>query len=77
MAVDTSYRRRGYGKMLLRAAEELIAVVGENCAYLHLRLKDTPASALYKSSGYEVIDTDSILVTLIGLDRRHLMKKEF
>lgn len=77
MAVDEQYRRRGFGSKLLQAAEELVKLVGENCAYLHLRLKDSPAAALYSAAEYQIVDTDSVFVVLLGLDRRHLLKKEF
>ncbi|CAG9466995.1 unnamed protein product [Pedinophyceae sp. YPF-701] len=75
MAVHPSWRRKGIGAALLRAAEDLAREAGEEEMYLHLRLKDGPAEALYRTEGYEVQSTDNILVPIIGMDRRHLMVK--
>lgn len=37
MAVDANYRRRGYGNILLDAADDIAQVAGEKDIYLHLR----------------------------------------
>ena len=156
MAVDAMYRRKGYGNILLDAADDVARIAGEKDVYLHLRyvlllrmllplllhcccvpmtdmLKDcamhdvmhsapvlpitfgnalcdammsvvtrsgvsmlqqpescsflqevivvssrfqdqAPAS-LYKQAGYVSDKADSVLVRILGLDRRYLMKK--
>ena len=37
MAVNPEYRRRGYGLLLLEAAEEIARLGGQRDLYLHLR----------------------------------------
>ena len=37
MAVDANYRRRGYGNILLDAADEVAQIAGEKDTFLHLR----------------------------------------
>lgn len=37
MAVDANYRRRGYGNILLDAADDVAKLAGETQIYLHLR----------------------------------------
>ena len=37
MAVDPAHRRRGYGLLLLEAAEEVARLGGQRDLYLHLR----------------------------------------
>lgn len=37
MAVDGNYRRRGYGNILLQAADAVTKIAGEKTIYLHLR----------------------------------------
>ena len=37
MAVDGNYRRRGYGNILLHAADAVTKIAGEKTIYLHLR----------------------------------------
>lgn len=37
MAVDSDYRRRGYGNILLRAADDVTKIAGWKEIYLHLR----------------------------------------
>ena len=37
MAVDGNYRRRGYGNILLDAADDVAKLAGETQIYLHLR----------------------------------------
>jgi ribosomal protein S18 acetylase RimI-like enzyme len=75
MAVAAETRRQGIGGLMLKAAEDLVQHVGEDQLYLHLRFKDAPAAALYRKAGYTSAAQDSILVRLVGQDRRWLMKK--
>ena len=37
MAVDAEYRRRGYGNILLDAADDIADIAGQRDIYLHLR----------------------------------------
>ncbi|KAK9906439.1 hypothetical protein WJX75_001880 [Coccomyxa subellipsoidea] len=75
MAVSPEYRRRGYGLLLLEAAEEIARLGGQRDLYLHLRFQDKPAQALYQRAGYSVCKQDNLLVVLLGQDRRYLMHK--
>ncbi|KAG7667652.1 hypothetical protein Ndes2526B_g01965 [Nannochloris sp. 'desiccata'] len=75
MAVAAETRRQGIGGLMLEAAEDLVQQVGEDQMYLHLRFKDAPAAALYRKAGYTSVAQDSLLVRLVGQDRRWLMKK--
>lgn len=76
MAVDANYRRRGYGNILLDAADDVAKLAGETQIYLHLRFQDAAPASLYKQAGYVSDKADSFLVRLLGLDRRYLMKKQ-
>lgn len=42
MAVDANYRRRGYGNILLDAADEVAQIAGEKDIFLHLRYAGRP-----------------------------------
>ncbi|BDA46449.1 hypothetical protein COCOBI_08-5420 [Coccomyxa sp. Obi] len=75
MAVNPEYRRRGYGLLLLEAAEEIARLGGQRDLYLHLRFQDKPAQALYQRAGYSVYKQDNPFVVLLGQDRRYLMHK--
>jgi hypothetical protein len=41
---------------------------------LHLRLQDAEASALYRGAGFEEVAKDGWWLTLLGMDRRFLMR---
>ena len=43
--------------------------------YLHVRLVDAPAVALYQRSGYDTVDTDPWVMALFGQRRRSLLRK--
>ena len=75
MAVEPEYRRRGFGAMLLEAAEAAVLSTGYKSMYLHVRHADPPAVQLYRKYGYGEEGEDWTLVQLLGLDRRYLMKK--
>jgi ribosomal protein S18 acetylase RimI-like enzyme len=74
-AVAEPWRRRGVASALVRAADQVAAGLGADVLFLHARLIDPPAVALYESLGFEVVATDGWWVSLIGQDRRHLMKR--
>ncbi|KAL3148589.1 hypothetical protein ABBQ38_014020 [Trebouxia sp. C0009 RCD-2024] len=76
MAVDANYRRRGYGNILLDAADDMAKIAGEKEIFLHLRFQDAAPASLYKQAGYVSDKADTFLVRLLGLDRRYLMKKQ-
>lgn len=75
MAVESDYRRRGFGAMLLEAAEAAVIRTGYRSMYLHVRHADPPAVQLYRKYGYLEEGEDWTLVQLLGLDRRYLLKK--
>lgn len=52
--VDTAYRGKGYGRALLRAAEEESARHGAKAIGLNVFAGNTIAQNLYKSSGYQI-----------------------
>ncbi|XP_020083568.1 uncharacterized protein LOC109706952 [Ananas comosus] len=77
MTVKKSLRRRGIGKQLLKACEELIIRMGaKRTVYLHCRMVDKVPFKMYKKAGYEVVRTDSILVWLSVQRRKYLMRKQ-
>ncbi|KAA6417718.1 MAG: acyl-N-acyltransferase [Trebouxia sp. A1-2] len=63
MAVDANYRRRGYGNILLDAADDVAKLAGETQIYLHLRFQDAAPASLYKQAGYVPDKADSFLLT--------------
>ena len=67
--------RKGIGRELLQAAEELAVQMGCREMYLHCRIIDEVPLNMYKKYGYKVIETDSILTLLTLQRRRHLMRK--
>ncbi|BBM97393.1 hypothetical protein MPTK1_1g05370 [Marchantia polymorpha subsp. ruderalis] len=75
MAVSSAYRRRGIGRELLKAAEELAASKGCEDLYLHCRMVDMAPLNMYQGAGYQIVATDSILSLLSFQRRRYLMKK--
>ncbi|MCO5613541.1 hypothetical protein L7F22_067818 [Adiantum nelumboides] len=76
MAVLKRFRRRGIGRELLKAAEQLALQMGSTEMYLHCRMVDEAPLNMYRSSGYSVLETDSILSLLLFQRRRHLMYKQ-
>ncbi len=77
IAVDPKFRRQGIARQMLRACEEIAAAQGYTRFYLHVRLGDDAARSLYETSGYTVVDEDSILVKLRGRTPICLMLKNF
>uniref|UniRef100_A0A0E0KRL4 N-acetyltransferase domain-containing protein n=1 Tax=Oryza punctata TaxID=4537 RepID=A0A0E0KRL4_ORYPU len=77
MTVKTSLRRRGIGKQLLKACEDLIIKMdAKRRVYLHCRIIDQVPFNMYRKAGYNIVQTDSILVWLSLQKRKHLMSKE-
>jgi GNAT superfamily N-acetyltransferase len=75
MAVQPEQRGKGYGRLLLDAAEQLILSTGYTCVYLHVRHVDPPALSLYRTSGFVEEGEDWSIIQVFGLDRRYLMRK--
>ncbi|CAM6096508.1 unnamed protein product [Calypogeia fissa] len=75
MAVTSTYRRRGLGRQLLKAAEEVALMMGAQDLYLHCRMVDLAPLNMYQSAGYQIVATDSILSLLTLQRRRYLMRK--
>ncbi|XP_062225856.1 GCN5-related N-acetyltransferase 5, chloroplastic-like [Phragmites australis] len=77
MTVKTSLRRRGIGKQLLKACEDLVIKMdAKRRIYLHCRIIDQVPFNMYRKAGYNIVQTDSILVWLSLQKRKHLMSKE-
>ena len=77
IAVDPKFRRQGMARKMLAACEALAAARGFGKFYLHVRLGDDAARALYVSSGYREVDTDSWLLKLRGITPKALLVKDF
>ncbi|CAN6448594.1 unnamed protein product [Victoria cruziana] len=75
MSVRKELRRRGIGRHLLKASEELVPQLGASEIYLHCRLIDSAPLSMYSKAGYNVVRTDSILSLLSFQRRKHLMYK--
>jgi ribosomal protein S18 acetylase RimI-like enzyme len=75
LAVSPAMRRRGVATQLVRASERMALLQNEHKVYLHTRLKDAPATELYKGLEYRIEKTDLWYMSLLGLDRRFLMTK--
>ncbi|KAM3367923.1 hypothetical protein ACQJBY_016462 [Aegilops geniculata] len=69
--------RRGIGKQLLKACEDLVVKMdAKTRVYLHCRIIDEVPFNMYIKAGYDIVQTDSILVWLSLQKRKHLMRKE-
>jgi ribosomal protein S18 acetylase RimI-like enzyme len=58
ITVAKSFRRRGYGRAMLAALEELLAGAGVDELRLTVFVGNEPARRLYASAGYEQLDDD-------------------
>jgi ribosomal protein S18 acetylase RimI-like enzyme len=58
ITVAKSFRRRGYGRAMLAALEELLADSGVDELRLTVFVGNEPARRLYASAGYEQLDDD-------------------
>lgn len=77
IAVDPSYRRRGYARKMLAKCESLVLNRGLRDMYLHVALDDRRSQALYLSEGFTVVNKDSIFVRFTNkINPRQLMRKE-
>ncbi|KAF8715002.1 hypothetical protein HU200_027547 [Digitaria exilis] len=77
MTVKTPLRRRGIGKQLLKACEDLVIKMNaKRRVYLHCRMIDQVPFNMYRKTGYNIVQTDSILVWLSLQKRKYLMSKE-
>ncbi|CAL5027011.1 unnamed protein product [Urochloa decumbens] len=77
MTVKTAFRRRGLGKQLLKACEDLVIKMdAKRRVYLHCRIIDQVPFNMYRKAGYNIVQTDSILVWLSLQKRKYLMNKE-
>lgn len=69
--------RRGIGRHLLWASEELISLMAiPREVYLHCRMIDKVPLNMYKNAGYNIISTDSIFTLFMFQRRKHLMCKK-
>ncbi|KAK6922134.1 GNAT domain [Dillenia turbinata] len=76
MTVKKPLRRRGIGWHLLKASEELISQMSSSKdVYLHCRIIDLAPFNMYTKAGYNIVQTDSILILLTLQRRKHLMRK--
>jgi ribosomal protein S18 acetylase RimI-like enzyme len=75
VATDPAFRRRGLARAALAAAERLAAAAGHEDVFLHVRLADAPARALYASAGYAAVAEDNALARLRGITPRALLAK--
>lgn len=75
IAVDPTFRRQGVASHLLRVCETLTSAAGVQSLYLHVRLADDGARALYAARGFTQVGRDSVLVSLRGRMPRALMCK--
>jgi len=77
MTVKTAFRRRGIGKQLLKACEDLVIKMdAKRRVYLHCRIIDQVPFNMYRKAGYNIVETDNILVWLSLQKRKYLMSKE-
>ena len=66
ITVAEQYRRRGFGRAMLRALEDLLARDGFEELRLNMMVANEPARRLYAAAGYELVDQ---------VDRRCRMRK--
>jgi len=59
ITVVEAFRRRGFGRTMLRALEELLAAEGYEELRLHVMQANRPARRLYEEAGYELIEEDA------------------
>eukprot|EP00262_Sarcandra_glabra_P010148 TRINITY_DN25071_c0_g1_i1.p1 TRINITY_DN25071_c0_g1~~TRINITY_DN25071_c0_g1_i1.p1 ORF type:complete len:311 (-),score=31.28 TRINITY_DN25071_c0_g1_i1:64-996(-) len=77
MTVKKGLRRKGIGRHLLMASEDLILQMGASRdVYLHCRKIDIAPLNMYKNAGYCVVKTDNYLTWLKLQRRKHLMCKK-
>jgi len=60
LGVDPRHRRKGYGRRMMRAAEEALAALGAPKVNLQVRGGNDEAVAFYRSLGYEIEERVSL-----------------
>ena len=60
LGVDPHHRRKGYGRVMMHAAEEALAGVGAPKVNLQVRGGNDEAVAFYRSLGYEIEEIVSL-----------------
>ena len=53
IAVDTPYRKRGFGEKILNAVLEKAETLGAEKCFLEVRVSNAPALGLYRKFGFE------------------------
>jgi ribosomal-protein-alanine N-acetyltransferase len=53
IAVDTSYRKRGFGEQILESVLEKAKELGAEKCFLEVRVSNFPAISLYEKYGYQ------------------------
>jgi len=61
ITVAAPHRRRGYGRAMLAALEELVAADGIDEVQLNVNVANEPARRLYDAAGYEQVGEDGRL----------------
>lgn len=74
-AVSPRRRRRGTGREMLNFASQFGTASGVKSLRLDVYEKNLPAIRLYESAGFQYIDTISLGLEDIGLDRFRLYEK--
>jgi ribosomal-protein-alanine N-acetyltransferase len=75
--VHPTFRRKGYGKLLLQATEERIKKEGISSCYLEVRVQNKAAINLYEKTGYKIEETvkDYYTYPYLGSRDAYLMTK--
>jgi len=72
IVVDARYRRRGFGRQLLKQCERIAYLWGESALWIHVEQDNYAALDLYYSEGYRRMD----YFPLYGNGKLMLMKKD-
>jgi ribosomal-protein-alanine N-acetyltransferase len=77
LSIHPSFRRKGYGKLLLQTTEERIKNEGMTSCYLEVRVHNEAAINLYKKLGYRIEEVVKDYYTYPFLESRdaYLMTK--
>lgn len=65
LGVDPGHRRKGYGRLMMQAAEQALVAVGAPKINLQVRSGNDAAVAFYQSLGYEIEERVSLGKRLI------------
>jgi GNAT superfamily N-acetyltransferase len=66
IVIDTAYRGRGIGKILMSAAESWASEQGYNSVALYSNVSRSGAHSFYKTLGYQLIATSHLFRRKIG-----------